>query len=71
MVAGSFRSGQLVQLELNPAIFGVGCDSLSFTKFSLENVDAQRIEEQVLDRAFQWARAINRIITFARNDRLR
>ena len=65
----SIRPRSLLQLEFDPAVFGVGYDSLSFTKFSLENVDAQRIEEQVLDRAFPWSRAINRIITLARNDR--
>jgi hypothetical protein len=38
--------------KLDRAVFRFCPDGLAFTKFSLENVDAQRIEQVALDRAF-------------------
>ena len=57
--------------KLDRAVFRFCPDGLPFTKFSLENVHAQGIEQVALDRAFQRPRAVNRIITFAGNERFR
>jgi hypothetical protein len=45
-------------------------DGLAFADFAFQNVDAKRIEDFFLNRALERARAVSRIITFARDQLL-
>ena len=44
----------------------VDLDGLSFANFAFEDVDRERIENFFLDHAPERARAVNGIVTFAR-----
>jgi hypothetical protein len=48
------------------AVFCIDFHGLAFTDFAFEDVDAERIENFFLNGAPQRARAVNRIVTFAR-----
>src|SRR5438552_3403834 len=41
-------------------------DGLAFADFAFENIDAERVENFSLNRASKRSRAVNRIISFAR-----
>src|SRR5713101_3139905 len=58
---------RLSRAKLERAVFGIDMDDLALVDFAFQNVDAERVENFFLDRAFQRARAVNRIVTFARD----
>jgi len=45
-------------------------DGLAFADFAFEDVDRERVENFLLDRAAERARAVNRIAAFVREQRL-
>src|ERR1700720_3066337 len=55
-----------LRLELARAVFCINMDGLAFADFAFENVDAERIENFLLNRASERAGAVNGIVTFAR-----
>ena len=56
----------LTHVERKRAVFCVHLDGLAFADFAFENVDAEGVENFFLDRAPEGARAVNRVISFAR-----
>ena len=61
----------LLLAKLERAVFRIDLNGLAFADFAFEDVDREWIENFFLDRAAEWARAVNRIVTFARKMRFR
>ena len=57
----------LSRVECERAIFCIDVDRLTFADFTFQNVDAEWIEDFFLNGPFERARAVNRIVTFARD----
>jgi len=58
---------RLSRAKFECAVFGIDTDDLAFVDFSFKDVDAERIENILLDGAFQRPRSVNRIVTIARD----
>src|SRR5205823_7050707 len=58
-------------LKLECAVFGVNVNGLAFVKFAFEDVETERVQNFFLNCALERARAINRIVAFAREQFLR
>ena len=52
--------------KLEGAVLGVDVNGLAFADFAFEDVETEGIENLLLNRALQRARAINRIVPFTR-----
>jgi hypothetical protein len=51
------------------AVFSIDADGVAFSDFAFEDVDAEGVENFFLDRAPQRAGTVNRVVTFAREQR--
>ena len=56
----------MVPAKLKRTVFCIDGDSLAFADFAFENVDAERIENFLLNSAAERARTQTRIVPFAR-----
>ena len=61
----------LVPAKLKRTVFCTDVDSLTFSDFAFEDVDAERIENFLLNSAAERARTQTRIVPFAREEFLR
>src|SRR6266566_5405093 len=61
------QSLQLLLAKFERTVLSIDVDGLAFADFTFENVDAKRVENFFLDGALERARAVNRIVTFARD----
>src|SRR5712692_2393724 len=57
----------VLRFKFERAIFCIDMDGLAFADFAFQDVYAERVENFFLDCALQRARAVNGIVTFARN----
>src|SRR6266404_5017519 len=58
---------RLSGVKLERAVFGIDMNDLALVDFSLQDVDAEWIENIFLNGAFQRPRTINRIVTITRD----
>jgi hypothetical protein len=61
----------LVPAKLKRTVFCIDGDSLAFSDFAFEDVDAERIENFLLNSAAERTRTQTRIVPFAREEFLR
>src|SRR6266542_5305103 len=60
------RFSQLFFAKFDGAVFCIDVDGLAFADFAFEDFDAKWVENFSLNGAPKWARAINWVVTFAR-----
>jgi hypothetical protein len=53
--------------EAQSAVPGIDPDGLALVEFPFENIEAERIENLFLDRAFERTRAVDGVVPFPRN----
>src|SRR5439155_8023077 len=56
--------------KLQSSVFRIDADGLAFADFAFQDVDAERVENFFLNGAAQRTRAVNGIVTFARQQLL-
>jgi len=54
--------------EFQRAVLRIDMDGLPFADFAFQDIDAERIENFFLNGASQRTRAVNRIVTFPRQE---
>src|SRR4029453_3064039 len=61
---------ELFFLKFERTVFCIDVDGLAFADFAFENIDAERVENFFLNRTAERARAVDRVISFAREQLL-
>ena len=64
------RKAPSLLVEHDVSVVGVGLDDVAVDEFPVEHVEAERVQQQVLDGALEGARAIDGIVALAADELL-
>ena len=70
MFKSLLAASKLMRAERQPTACRVNPYYLPVVKFPVEDIETEWIENEFLDRAFQWPRPINRIVALAGDEGL-